>query len=212
MEVIKYSHACVRIENDGAVLVIDPGVWSEAEEALDGVDAVLLTHEHADHVDADKLAGALAKRPNATIYTHPAVVEKFAALWGGAATAVQSGESFVAAGLPVKAYGGWHAMIHRDIPRVPNLGYLINESVYHPGDSFDPPDGAQVETLFVPVAGPWLKVGEAIDFVRAVRPERVFALHDSLDSERSAGLVDGHMSARSGCPYERLKSGSTIRV
>lgn len=212
MKVTKYSHACVRVEHESAVLVVDPGVWSESERALDGVDAVLLTHEHVDHVDADRLAEALAKRPQATVYAHPAVLEKYAAQWQGLAVAVQSGESFHAAGLPVRAFGGWHAVIHPEIPRVPNLGFLINESLYHPGDSFDLPGEAEVETLFVPVSGPWLKVAESIEFVRAVAPRRVYALHDCLDSERSAGLVDHHLSARSGCPYERLTPGSTISV
>lgn len=212
MKVTKYSHACVRVEHEGAVLVVDPGVWSEAERALDGVDAVLLTHEHVDHVDADRLAEALARRPQATVYSHPAVLEKYAAQWQGLAVSVQSGESFHAAGLPVRAFGGWHAVIHPEIPRVPNLGFLINESLYHPGDSFDLPGEAEVETLFVPVSGPWLKVAESIDFVRAVRPRRVYALHDCLDSEKSAGLVDHHLSARSGCPYERLTPGSTVSV
>ena len=212
MKVTKFSHACVRVEHEGAVLVVDPGIWSEAERALDGVDAVLLTHEHVDHVDADRLAEALAKRPQATVYSHPAVLEKYAAQWQGLAVSVQSGESFHAAGLPVRAFGGWHAVIHPEIPRVPNLGFLINESLYHPGDSFDLPGEAQVETLFVPVSGPWLKVAESIDFVRAVSPQRVYALHDCLDSERSAGLVDHHLSARSGCPYERLTPGATISV
>lgn len=212
MKVIKYSHACVRVEHEGAVLVVDPGVWSEAEEALDGVDAVLLTHEHVDHVDAEKLADALAKRPQATVYSHPAVLEKYAAQWQGLAVAVQSGESFHAAGLPVRAFGGLHAMVHPEIPQVPNLGFLIDESLYHPGDSFDLPGDAEVETLFVPVSGPWLKVAESIEFVRAIRPRRVYALHDCLDSERSAGLVDHHLSAKSGCPYERLTPGSAISV
>lgn len=212
MKVTKFSHACVRVEHEGAVLVVDPGIWSESERALDGVDAVLLTHEHVDHVDADRLAEALAKRPQATVYSHPAVLEKYAAQWQGLAVAVQSGESFHAAGLPVRAFGGLHAVIHPEIPQVPNLGFLINESLYHPGDSFDLPGEAEVETLFVPVSGPWLKVAESIDFVRAVKPRRVYALHDCLDSERSAGLVDHHLSARSGCPYERLTPGSTISV
>jgi len=212
LKVTKFSHACLRVEHDGAVLVVDPGVWSEAEQALDAVDAVLLTHEHVDHVDADRLADALAKRPQATVYSHPAVLEKYASQWAGLAVAVQSGESFHAAALPVRAFGGWHAVIHPEIPRVPNLGFFINESLYHPGDSFDPPEGADVETLFVPVAGPWLKVAESIDFVRAVRPHRVYALHDCLDNELSAGLVDAHLSGRSGCPYERLTPGSTISM
>lgn len=212
MEVTKYSHACVRIDSGDAVVVIDPGVWSEVEEALDGVDAVLLTHEHRDHVDADRLAGALAKRPNATVFAHPSVIDKFAPQWRGLAVAIQSGEAFHAAGLPVRAFGGLHAELHPEVPRVPNLGFLIDERLYHPGDSFDPPEGASVETLFVPVAGPWLKTSESIDFIRRVRPSRAYALHDCLDNELSAGLVDGTLAARSGRPYERLRPGSTISM
>jgi L-ascorbate metabolism protein UlaG (beta-lactamase superfamily) len=212
LKVIKFSHACLRVEHEGGVLVVDPGVWSEAEQALDGVDAVLLTHEHVDHVDADRLAEALAKRPQATVYCHPAVLEKHGAHWEGLAVAVQSGESFHAAGLPVRAFGGWHAVVHPEVPPVPNLGFLINESLYHPGDSFDLPEEGEVETLFVPVAGPWLKVAESIEFVRAVQPHRAYALHDCLDNELSAGLVDAHLTQRSGCPYERLAPGSTISM
>jgi L-ascorbate metabolism protein UlaG (beta-lactamase superfamily) len=210
MKVTKFSHACVRIEHGGAVVVIDPGIWSESEVALDGVDAVLITHEHVDHIDADKLAGALAKRPQATVFAPEAVVSRFAAQWAGLATSVQPGQSFVAAGVAVRAYGGWHALIHSDIPRVPNNGYLIEEKLYHPGDSFDVPGDARVETLFVPVSAPWLKLAESLDFVRAVKPARAFALHDCLDSEKSAALVDGHLTQRAGCPYERLTPGSTV--
>jgi|KBSSwiStaDraftv2_1062776.scaffolds.fasta_scaffold98561_3 L-ascorbate metabolism protein UlaG (beta-lactamase superfamily) len=210
MRVTKFSHACVRIEHGGSVVVIDPGVWSESEVALDGVDAVLITHEHADHIDADKLADALAKRPQATVFAPQAVVDKFLGEWAGLSTSVQPGQSFEAAGLAVRAYGGWHAIIHPDISRVPNNGYLVEERLYHPGDSFDVPSDASVETLFLPVSAPWLKLAESIDFVRAVRPARAFALHDCLDSEKSAMLVDGHLTQRAGCTYERLVPGSTI--
>lgn len=140
MRLKKYTHSCVRIEHDGAVLVIDPGTFTE-RAALDGVDAVLITHEHVDHLDVDALADALAKRPTVTVHTNPAVVSKLDAL-AGVVTAVESGESFTAAGIPVRAYGGLHAEIHPEIPRVPNLGFLLNDMVYHPGDSFDVPQDA----------------------------------------------------------------------
>lgn len=211
MRVTKFSHACVRIEHGGSVVVIDPGVWSESEVALDGVDSVLITHEHTDHIDADKLASALAKRPNATVFAPAAVVDKFLAQWAGLATSVQPGQSFSAAGVAVRTFGGLHAVIHPEIDRVPNNAYLVEESLYHPGDSFDVPD-AEVETLFVPVSAPWLKLAESLDFVRAVAPARAFALHDCLDNEKSAKLVDGQLTQRAGCPYERLVPGSTIDV
>jgi L-ascorbate metabolism protein UlaG (beta-lactamase superfamily) len=208
MRLIKYGHSCVRIEHDGAVLVIDPGTFTE-RAALDGVDAVLITHEHADHIDPDALADELGRRPSVTVHTHHAVVSKLDAV-REVVTAVGPGEAFTAAGLPVRAYGGWHAEIHPDIPRVPNLGFLVADSVYHPGDSFDVPEGATVDTLFVPVSAPWLKLSESVEFVRAVAPRRAFALHDALLSDAGHTVTDGNMGKLSRCDYRRLEPGTGV--
>jgi L-ascorbate metabolism protein UlaG (beta-lactamase superfamily) len=210
VRVIKFSHACVRIESDAAVLVIDPGKLSE-RRALDGADAVLITHEHFDHLDADALADELGKRPSVRVYTHAAVAGQLQAL-DGAVTSVSSGESFDAAGFRVRAFGGLHAEIHPDVPRVPNLGFLVEESLYHPGDSFDLPTDVQVDTLFVPISGPWLKISESIDFVRAVAPRRAFALHDCLLSEAGFAVYDGNMARLSGCEYARLTAGEAVSL
>src|SRR4249919_1626276 len=59
MKLTKFTHACVRLEKDGKVLVFDPGTFSETDEALAGADAVLITHEHADHIDVDAVVAAL---------------------------------------------------------------------------------------------------------------------------------------------------------
>src|SRR5262245_49779584 len=119
MRFLKYSHACVRVESDAAVLVIDPGTLTE-REALDGADAVLITHEHIDHLDVNALADELGKRPAVRIYTHTAVANQLGDL-SEAVTTVDSGDQFEAAGMPIRAFGGWHAEIHADVPRVPNL-------------------------------------------------------------------------------------------
>ncbi len=210
MRLTKYSHSCVRLDRDGAVLVIDPGAFSE-RAALDGVDAVLLTHEHIDHLDVEALAEALGKRPSVAIYTHPEVVPKLGEL-ADVATTVESGQSFSAAGFGVRAYGGWHALIHPDIPRVVNLGFLVEDSVYHPGDSFDIPEGAHVETLFVPVSGPWLKIAEAVDFVRAIAPRQAYAMHDSLLAESGAQVTNSTMTRLCHCEYAQLQPGAAVAV
>jgi L-ascorbate metabolism protein UlaG (beta-lactamase superfamily) len=206
MRLTKFSHACVRLDGDG-VLVVDPGVFSESA-SLDGVDAILITHEHGDHLDVDKLSDALGRRPEVRIFTHPDVVAKLGPL-AEVATAVNSGDEFTAAGFEVRAYGGWHAPIHPDLPNVPNLGFLIDGSVYHPGDSFDLP-GVPVDTLFVPVSAPWLKASDFIDFARAVKPRRAFALHDSLLNDNGFGLVDMLMKGLSGTEYRRLAAGEEV--
>jgi L-ascorbate metabolism protein UlaG (beta-lactamase superfamily) len=207
MKVTKFSHACVRVERDG-VLVIDPGSFSE-RAALDGVDAVLITHEHTDHLDLGTLTDALAKRPAVRIFTHPEVVAKLGDL-ASVATGVTSGDDFTAAGFAVGAYGGWHALIHPDIPRIPNLGYVIDGALYHPGDSFDVPADVQIETLFVPVSAPWLKVAEAVEFIRAVQPRRAYALHDALLNDIGAGLVESLLGRLTKAEYRRLTAGQSV--
>ncbi|WP_432835025.1 MBL fold metallo-hydrolase [Dactylosporangium sp. CA-092794] len=209
MRITKYTHACLRLEHGGGVLVIDPGVFSEPE-ALDGADAVLITHEHMDHVDVDRLRAA-AHRHELTVHTHPDVeallTDLDADVYG-----VRPGDSFVAAGMTVRAHGGQHAIIHADIPRIVNVGFVIDSpdgTIYHPGDAFHVPDEA-VATLFVPVSAPWLKLAEAIDFTRSVKPERAFALHDSLLVEAGQQMVTGHMTRLSGTQYTRLDPGTTI--
>jgi len=209
MRLTKFSHACIRAEGDG-VLVIDPGTFSE-RAALDGVDAVLITHEHADHLDVDALTEALARRPAVRIFT-PAEVEPKLGDLASATTAVATGDEFTAAGFAVKAYGGRHAVIHPDIPQIANLGYLLDGRVYHPGDSFDVPGDAEVDTLFVPVSAPWLKASESVDFIRSVRPRHAYALHDALLNDLFAGLVNGLLNRLAGAEYRRLDAGESLTV
>jgi hypothetical protein len=58
-----------------------------------------------------------------------------------------------------------------------NVGVLVNDELYYPGDSYTVPD-ATVATLAAPIGAPWLKIGDAMDFVLAVAPDRAFYAHD----------------------------------
>jgi L-ascorbate metabolism protein UlaG (beta-lactamase superfamily) len=210
VRVTKFTHSCLRVEGGGAVLVVDPGAFSE-RSALTGADAVLITHEHIDHLDVDGLAAALDRHPGLRVYAHAEVLPKLSA-FGDAVTAVEAGAEFTAAGFGVRAYGGQHAIIHADIPRIANLGFLISDgagSVYTPGDSFTVPD-EHVDTLFVPLNAPWMKLSEAIDFVRAVRPDRAFALHDYLLTPTGAQVSDGHLERLGGTRYAHVAPGTTL--
>ncbi|WP_433688173.1 MBL fold metallo-hydrolase [Micromonospora carbonacea] len=207
MQLTKYAHSCLRVEHDGGVLVVDPGVFS-GPAALDGADAVLITHEHPDHVDVAALTRQLDRRP---LRIHgPA---SLAGVLGDAAEALEPvapGQSFTAAGVPVRAYGGRHAVIHPDIPVVDNLGYLLDDVVYHPGDSLVAPGDVQVDTLFAPIHAPWSKFSEVVDFIRAVAPRRAFALHDGLLNDNGLAVLDRQYAALSGTDYQRLEPGSRL--
>jgi L-ascorbate metabolism protein UlaG (beta-lactamase superfamily) len=207
MHITKYAHSCLRVEHDGGVLVIDPGVFSESA-ALDGADAVLITHEHPDHVDVEAVTRQLDRRP---FPVHgPA---SLAGTLGDAAEAlepVQPGQSFTAAGVPVRAYGGRHAVIHPDLPVVDNLAYLIDDVVYHPGDSLVVPEDVRVDTLFLPIHAPWTKFSESLDFLRAVAPRRAYALHDGLLNDNGLGVLNNNFTRLSEVDYRRLEPGTRI--
>lgn len=195
MRLVKFTHSCVRLEHDGGVLVIDPGVWSEVE-ALDGADAVLVTHEHSDHVDPHRLRnlGVPVYAPAGSDIPGVEVVE------------VRPGEELRLVGLTVTAVGGRHAVIYGDQPDVPNVGWLV-DGIYHPGDSLHVPPGP-VETLLVPVHAPWLKLDEAIDFVRAVGPDRAYGIHDAQLNDRGLASVNAWLEQESACPYRHLPPGA----
>lgn len=200
MRLTKYTHACVRLEHDGRVLVIDPGVWSEPS-ALRGADAVLVTHEHADHIDVLRLAGL-----GVPVYA-PADAE----IRGVEITPVRTGDRFTAAGFDVTAVGERHAFIYDGSPDCANLGYLVHGAdgaVYHPGDALHVP-GQPVDMLLVPAHGSWMKLVEAIDFVRAVAPRRAFAIHDAQLNDRGLGSVNGWFAERTDCGYRYLNPGET---
>ena len=210
MRITKYTHSCLRMDGAG-VLVVDPGEFSE-RSALDGADAVLITHEHPDHLDTAALGNALARRPGLRLFAHPDVLPRLAE-WSQAVTAVEPGQQFEAAGYQVRAFGGRHAVIHPDIPRIANLAYLIADAttnLYHPGDSFTVPEDTVVDTLFVPLNAPWMKLMESIDFVRAVKPGRAFALHDALLTPAGAKISDGHLDRFCGTSYAHVAPETAI--
>ncbi len=209
MRMIKYTHACVRLEHEGRSLLLDPGTWAE-DAAFEGVSDVLITHEHADHIDAERLVKAYEANPELRVYLPAAAAGQLDAMADGV-TVVDVGDSFTAAGFPVRAVGGAHAEIYEGLPGCANVGYIVAGSLYHPGDSVFVP-GSAVETLLVPTMAPWLKLAEAIEFVRAVRPARAFSIHDAGLSPRGEVGVDRWLTGRGGTDYARLTPGESVEL
>jgi L-ascorbate metabolism protein UlaG (beta-lactamase superfamily) len=208
LKLTKKSHACVRLEKDGRTFVLDPGGFSEREAAL-GADAILVTHEHLDHFDEERLRVAMDANSAAEIWTLRSVAEKISAAFPGRVHTVGHGDTFTAAGFNVQVHGELHAVIHPDIPRITNVGFLIDGGrVFHPGDALTVPDHP-VDTLLVPVMAPWNKISEVIDYVREVKPQRAFDIHDALINDLAHPVYGDRIGALGGAEHLRLAPGES---
>ncbi|MCX5415028.1 MULTISPECIES: MBL fold metallo-hydrolase [unclassified Streptomyces] len=206
----KKTHSCVRLERDGRSLVVDPGGFSE-DDATAGADAFLVTHEHPDHFDEARLRAGLESNPAAQLWTLRSVAEQLSAAFPGRVHTVGHGDTFTAAGFDVQVHGELHAVIHPDIPRITNIGFLVDGSVFHPGDALTVPDHP-VDTLMLPVMAPWSKISEVIDYVREVKPRRAIDIHDALLTDLARPIYDMQIGALGGADHSRLTPGDATRL
>jgi L-ascorbate metabolism protein UlaG (beta-lactamase superfamily) len=212
MRITKFSHSCVRLSHDGSDVVVDPGGWSE-REALDGVAAVLVTHEHPDHWTVDQL-----RATDAPVYTIEAVAAQVREADPAVAErlhVVRPGEELEVAGFDVRVVGEKHAVIHPELKHFDNSGFVLSaggESVYHPGDSFELP-GQQVDVFCGPVCAPWAKMSDLLDLAREVGADRTLGIHDAVWSEAALPIVDGNMEkflGDRGLSYVRPAPGQDV--
>jgi L-ascorbate metabolism protein UlaG (beta-lactamase superfamily) len=186
MRLTKLGHSCLLVEESGARLLLDPGTLSGGFEELEGLTAVLFTHQHADHLDQARLRGLLDRNPRARVISDQGSAEPLGKA-GVEVEAVADGQELDVGGVGIRVAGRDHAVIHPDIPVVPNVGYLIGGRLFHPGDAFTEP-GQPVEVLAVPAAAPWLKLAEPIDYLRAVRPKVAVPVHDLVLSDAGRSI------------------------
>jgi L-ascorbate metabolism protein UlaG (beta-lactamase superfamily) len=188
MRLTHLGHACLLAETDGARLLLDPGVLSGFDHVR-YVDAVLVTHQHPDHVDPGRLGSLLAKSPGARLWVDQDTVAAVPGLPDHAVA--RPGDRFRIGGTAVEVLGGLHAAVYGDVPGCANVAYLVDDgALLHPGDSFTVP-GRDVDVLAVAVDGPWLKLAEAVDYVRAVRPRVAVPVHEgeTTDPAKYAGML-----------------------
>jgi L-ascorbate metabolism protein UlaG (beta-lactamase superfamily) len=212
MELTKHGHACVVLSDGDRRIVVDPGAFTDPS-VLDGASAVLITHEHFDHFAPEPLRAALDADPALEVWTNKSVAGQLEGL-GSRVHVVGHGDAVSVAGLDVTVHGELHAVIHPDIPRITNVGFLIAGQVFHPGDALTVPD-EPVATLLLPVHAPWSKVSEVIDYVRAVDADQAYAVHDGLLNDAGLGVVGGMLGERgpgTPTPYSRLAPGDSVEV
>lgn len=210
MKVTKREHACLIVEHDGAALVIDPGSFT-SPFTVDNLAVIVITHEHGDHVTPEHLDRLLGGRDDIPLFAPAGVA---AAHPDRPWDVVDGGDMRTAGPFALSFFGGRHAMIHRSIPLVDNVGVMVNETLYYPGDSFTVPD-REVEVLAVPSSAPWLKVGEVMDYVDTVRPRRAFSTHERVNSEAGQAMADArirHVTDLHGGVFTALAPGESLEL
>ncbi|WP_324275194.1 MBL fold metallo-hydrolase [Blastococcus brunescens] len=201
MELTKHGHACVALSDGDRRIVIDPGAFTDPA-AFAGAGAVLITHEHPDHFEPERLRAALDADRALEVWTTTPVAARLEGL-GTRVHVVGHGDAVTVAGFDVRVHGELHAEIHPEIPRIANIGFLVDGgahgAVFHPGDALTVPD-EPVATLLVPLHAPWSRTADVIDYVRAVHADQVFAVHDGLLNDTGLGVVGGLLGSEGQGP------------
>ncbi len=177
MNITKFGHSCLLIEQGEARILIDPGAWSEGHTSLTNLAAILITHEHQDHCDPASLKALREKNPDVVILANSDVQKKLSEA-GISSQIFEEGNQKEIRGLRIQAVGHDHAVIYGKTP-CQNTGFIIGEKLFHPGDAFHMPS-QPVQILALPVCAPWLKMNEVIDFATSVRPQVAFPIHDGM--------------------------------
>ena len=212
MRVTKFEHATLRIDVNQDTLLVDPGSFTSPLVDLGGLVGVVITHEHPDHWTPDHLDRLLRDAPGTPIYAPSGVAR---AAEGYEITVVAPGDTVEVGAFTLRFFGGTHEVIHSSLPVVENVGVLVNDELYYPGDSYAVPEGVEVDTLAAPLGAPWLKIGEAMDYVLAVKPKRSFYVHDMTLSVAGKNMASDRLkwaTEQSGGEYHALEPGGTLEV
>lgn len=209
MTIKKIGHCCLYIEINKVRILTDPGTYSTAQNDIVGVDFILITHEHADHYHLDSLKAILKNNPSAVIITNSAV-SALLKKENIEHKIVGNKEDFDMNGVSLSGWGTKHAPIYKTVEDVENTGYIIDKKLFYPGDAFTPLD-QPIDILALPVAGPWMKIAEALEYALTVKPKKCFPVHDgNLRHYGVSHRLPKNELTKAGIEFVSLEEGQTI--
>jgi len=210
MQLTHFGHSCLLADFGGATVLFDPGNFSHGFEGITGLAAILVTHQHPDHADVARLPALIDANPGAALYADPQTAAQLGPPW----QAVHVGDAFDIGPLRVRGVGGRHAVIHPELPLIDNISYLIGDDEHparlmHPGDALFVP-GEPVDVLATPAAAPWMKISEAVDYLRAVAPRTAVPIHQGIIAPDARGIYHGRLAEMGRTDFQVLPQESSV--
>ncbi|MBI4163568.1 MAG: MBL fold metallo-hydrolase [Candidatus Aenigmarchaeota archaeon] len=178
MKITKLGHCCLLIKEKGVKILTDPGIYSTDQIRVRNLDVILITHEHTDHLHIDSLKTVLKNNSTAKVYTNRGV-GKILDKEGIKYDLLENKQSVLIDNVLIEGFGEKHAEIYPGLPTVVNTCYFIANKLFYPGDFLYNPK-KPVKILALPVAGPWLKLSEAVNYAKEIKPEICFPVHDGM--------------------------------
>lgn len=209
IKIIKLEHSGVAIEKDGKIVVFDPVEFTKKLPRLENVAAMIITHKHSDHLQPEVIARITNDNPGVKIFTTNDAVGAISN-----ATAVKAGDHHEIGGFTLDFFGKDHSAIVPGQVPCENIGAVVNGSIVDPGDSFDLPN-MRPRLLFVPIAAPWLKIAESMEFIDRAKPEMVVPVHDALLSELGETISNNWIKMACdgvNAKYAELRSGNSVDI
>lgn len=177
MKITKYPQSHLLITSQTTKVIIDPGYITFEKgfkvEEFQGMDGYLITHQHADHMDPDRIREIVG---NKGVYGNADVVEKLKSL-GVEAQTVYDRQKFVIGEFEVTPYDLAHCKLQDGSDGPPNTGYLIGGVLFHPGDGDKAPSQLTSDNLALPIAGPSITYDGALKFAQDLKAKVVIPIH-----------------------------------
>ena len=210
MELTHFGHSCLLAQFGQTSLLFDPGTFAHGFEGITGLSAIVITHQHPDHVDITRLPALLGGNPGAALYADAQTAEQL----GAPCHAVRVGDELTVGTLTIRALGGRHAVIHPEIPVIDNISYLVDDGghrarLMHPGDALFVPD-EPVDVLATPAAAPWMKISEAVDYLRAVAPAHAVPIHQGVVAPEARGIYYSRLTEMTTTDFQVLPEESAV--